>query len=374
MRALGAGAAAVGASGLLSGTALAQDEDEETDEPAGYLSIIYDDSPIEDFEMFQIHEEYDVPGCVAASSDRLRHYGGNFLSGGHVREMYDAGWEVMSHTTNHYMLAEIPIAEDIGADDTQIYPESNQHGQYEGEPLVVFDRDGNEAEAIAVDAGEDDTGQYIELEAPIGESFTAGSTTRVRYTDERTEEIVADSKAQLEEIVGEGEVTGFVYTYDRADGLVSELVPEYYDVTPRTNNVGLNPEYEPDPYALTRRYMQTDSMDESDIETYLDSVANEPVYGILAGHSHFDTMTTERVNFVLEQAQERDIEVVTVQEALDIFGVEAPDRSADENGDSNGTENGDDEAEDTNGDDDNGDGDSMGIFDRITAFFRSIFS
>ncbi len=368
MRALGAGAAAVGASGLLSGTALAQDEDEETDEPAGYLSIIYDDGPIEDFEMFQVHEEYGAPGCTAACPG-LMNSSEEWLSTGHLQEMYDAGWEVMSHTIDHRALGEVPIAEDIEEGDTQIYADTNTQGRFEGDPLVIFDEDGNEAEATVAGNGEDDTGQYIELEEPIGESFTAAYTTRVRYTDEFTEEIVADSQSQLEEMVGEGQVTGWIYTYERADGLVGDIVPEYYDSAPRRDGAGgLNPEHDPDPHGLSRRYMETDHMDDDDIEQFLDNVANEPDYGILAGHSQYDTMTTDRIDFVLEQASERDIEVVTVQEALDIFGVvDAPDRTADENGDEDGVENGEQDGDDE-------EEESMGIFDRIIAFFRSIFS
>lgn len=366
MRTIGAGAAVIGVSGLLSGTGAAQDDEEEGDEPAGYLSIIYDDSPIEDFEMFHVHEEYNAPGCVAACPG-LMNSSGDWLSTGHLQEMHEEGWEVMSHTIDHRALGEIPIAQDIEEGDDRIYPEVNRHGKFEGDPLVVFDED-SETEATVAGRGEDDTGQYIELDEPISESFTAAYTTRVRYTDEFTEGIIADSQAQLEGMVGEGQVTGWIYTYERADGLVGELVPEYYDSAPRRDGAGgLNPEYKPDPHGLSRRYMETDHMDEAEIETFLDNVANEPDYGILAGHSQYDTMTTERIEFVLDQAQQRDIEVVTVQEALDIFGVvDAPDRTGDADEESNDA--------DENGDETDTDGESMGIFDRIVAFFRSLFS
>lgn len=370
MRTVSAGAAAIGVSGLLSGTAFAQEETDD-DDPAGYLSIVYDDSPIEDFEMFQVHEEYDAPGCVAACPG-LMNSSEDWLSTGHLQEMYDAGWEVMSHTIDHRGLGEVPLAEDIDDGDTQIYPDTNMQGRFEGDPIVVFDEDGNEAEAIVAGNGDDDTGQYIELEEPIGESFTAADTTVVRYTDEFTEEIVADSQAQLEEMVGDGQVTNWIYTYERADGLVGELVPEYYDATPREDGVGLNPEHDPDPYELSRRYMETDHMDEADIEQFLDTVANEPDYGVLAGHSQFETMTTERIDFVLDQAQQRDIEIITVQEALDMFGVaDAPERTEAED-DAEASEDGE-EDEDVDDTSDNTD-ESEGIFDRIVAFFRSVFS
>jgi hypothetical protein len=362
-----AGAVAAGAA-LLSGSASAQTD--EDDEPAGYLSIVYDDSPAEDYEMFQVHQEYDAPGCIAACPG-LMGSSDDWLTDEQLEETYDAGWEVMSHTLEHRALGEIPLVEDVEDGDTVIYPESNLLGRFEGDPLLVFD-DESEVEATVADDGEDDQGPYIELEEPIDESFDA-EEARVRYTDEFTERILADSQEQLEGIVGEGQVTGFVYTYERADGLVGELVPEYYEATPRADMVGLNPEHDPEPYDLSRRYMETDHMTEEEIEEFLDTVASEPDYGILAGHSQFDTMTTERIDFVLQEAEARDIEVVTVQEALDEFGVvEAPERTerdADETSETDDDEDGEDADTDPDADED----ESEGLFDRILSLFRSLF-
>lgn len=360
IRAIGAGAATIGVSGL-SATAGAQDEG---DEPAGYLSITYDDGPAEDYEMYQIHRRYDAPGCIAACPG-LINSSSEWLSSGRLLEMSDAGWEVMSHTVDHRALGEVPIARDIEAGDTRIYPEVAVHGRFEGDPIVVFDETGTEAEATVAGRGEDGTGSYIELEEGIAEGFTAASATRVRYTEEFLREILADSQSRLEGYVGEGQVTNFIYPYERDDGLVSELVPEYYAATPQQDGVGLNPEHRPDPYGLGRRYMETDRMDEAEIETFLDNVAEEPDYGILAGHSQYDTLPPERVDFVLEQARQRNIEVVTVQEALEIFGVtDAPEPRV------GGNESGEEEAPGREPSEE----DSMGILDRIIAFFRSLFS
>lgn len=359
IRAIGVGTTAIGVSGSFSGVGGAQTED---DEPAGYLSLIYDDGPVEDYDMFRTHQKYDAPGCVAACAG-LVGSDLDWLNADQLREMHDAGWEVMSHTVDHRALGEVPIARDIEEGDTRIYPDANITGRFDGDPIVVFDED-SEAEATVAGNGEDGTGPYIDLEAPIDASFTAAYTTRVRYTDEFTEEILADSRAQLDGIVGEGRVTNFIYPYERADGFVSEIISEYYDATPSKDGVGLNPEYEPDPYDLSRRYMETDHMTDADIESYLDSIAAEPDWGILAGHSEYETLTTERIDFVLRQAQERNIAVLTVQEALDRFGVvPAPGPTTDEDG--VGDDNGD------TGDD--GD-ESTGFLARIFAFFRALFA
>ncbi len=375
MRAASAGAALLSGSAVVSSSGAAQ-EDAEDDEPAGYLVFVYDDSPAEDYhQTFHAHEEYDAPGCVAACPG-LMDTTEDWLYSGQLEQMYDAGWEVMSHTLEHRALGEVPIVEDVAADDAEIYVDSNVHGRYEGDPLVVFD-DESEAEATVVGQGEDADGQYLELEEPLGESFTAGYETRVRYTDEFTEEVLAESRTQLEEIAGEGEVTGYVHTYERDDGLVGELVSEYYEAVPQDDGVGLNPEHEPDPLDLSRRYFEEDAMDEAEIADFLDTVANEPDFGILSGHSHYETLPPERVELAIEMAQERDIEIVTLQEALDRFDVlDAPEREgADEDGDSEGSE--DSEADGDDGSDGNGDEEdeeSSGFLDGIAEFFRTLFS
>ncbi|MCL7419196.1 MAG: polysaccharide deacetylase [Halalkalicoccus sp.] len=363
MRTVGAGAAAAGAAGL-SGTAGAQESD---DEPAGYLSIIYDDGPVQDYEMFHLHQRYGASGCSAACPG-LINSSEKWLSSGRLLEMADNGWEIMSHTIKHRALGFAPIVEDIEAGDTRIYPDVNIHGRFEGDPIAVLDEQ-NETQATVAGNGEDDTGSYIELEEGIDTGFTASPSTRVRYTEEFLREILSESQAQLEEYVGEGQVTNMIYPFERDDGLVSELAPEYYVATPTHDGVGLNPTHNPDPYSLGRRYMETDRMTEAEIETFLDTVAEEPDYGILAGHSQYDTLPPERVEFVLQQAQERNIEVVSVQEALEVFGVAAaPERrvgrtSPDENQTPNQQPN-----ETPNEDE------SMGFFERIIAFFRSLFS
>lgn len=373
LRTASAGAALLSGSAVVSGTGAAQEDDENEDEPAGYLVFVYDDSPAEDYhQTFHAHEEYDAPGCVAACPG-LMDTTEDWLYSGQLEQMYDAGWEVMSHTLEHRALGEVPIVEDVEADDTEIYVDSNVHGRYEGDPLVVFDDDGSEAEATVIGQGEDDDGQYLELEEPLGESFTAGYETRVRYTDEFTDDVLAESQAQLEEIAGEGEVTGYVHTYERDDGLVGELVPEYYDAVPQDDGVGLNPEHEPDPLDLSRRYFEEDAMDEAEIADFLDTIANEPDFGILSGHSHYDTLPPERVELAIEMAQERDIEIVTLQEALDQFDVlDAPDRDDTDGAEAEDADEADEtgEADDASEDDD----DSSGFFDSIADFFRTLFS
>lgn len=366
LRAAGVGAGAVGGSALFSRPSTAREE------PSGYLVFTYDDGTIEDYEKtFRVHQEYDAPACLAASPGRLGS-SEDWLDSDQLQEMYDAGWEVMSHTIEHRAIGEIRITEDVQAGDTEVAVAAHRHGRFPGDPIVLLDDDDNAVEAVVAGRGGSGDDQYLELEEPIDASIS-GADCYVRYTDEFTHEILSESKARLEAIVGEGQVTGFVYPYERHDGLASEIVPEYYEATPRafTGN-GLNPTRVSDPFTISREYYEEDRMDEDGLARFLDRVANEPDFGILASHSSYDTLTEERIATAIEMARERDIEIVTLQEALDTFGVvEAPDRSVevadtdvDEevDPDDDGSAKGEDEEEEP-----------KGLFDRVVAFIRSLF-
>ena len=360
------GAAVLG-SALLTRPASAQPDAD--DEPAGYLVFTYDDGTIEDYEKtFRVHEEYDVPGCVAASPGMLGS-SNDWLDPDQLREMYGAGWEVLSHTIKHRAIGEIPITEDVEVGDTEIAVTSNRHGRYPGDPVVLLDAEGIVAEAVVAGRSGSGDGQYIELEEPI-ETDVSGDDCYVRYPDEFTREILAESKAQLEEIVGEDQVTGFVYPYERHDGLAAEIVPEYYETTPRafTGN-GLNPSHGSDPFSISREYYEEGRMNEEELAAFLDTVANEPDFGILASHSSYDTLTEERISTAIEMALERDIAIVTLQEALDVFGiVEAPDRSAEIVDEVDAPE--ETERQEREGDEEER---PEGLFDRFVAFVELLF-
>ena len=390
LRGIGGGTAAIGAVTLIPASAAG----EETD--GGKVAFIYDDSPREDYtKAFPAHQEFDVPGCAAVCPG-LMGTSSDWLDPEQLEEMYDAGWEVQSHTLKHRALGEIPVTGDIEEGDTEIEVQSSLHGMFGGDPLLIFD---DETETTATSAGRNDTGDQaiLELEEPIDESFAAGDgrETWVRYTDEFTEEILEESKSQIEEW-GYGPVSAYVHTYNRYDGYVTEVLPEYYDSTPNRHGDPLNPTFDIDPFHCGRVNFEDDKLTESELADILDTVVEEPYFALLYGHSNYETFTQDRIERAIEMCLERDLEVTTFQEILIELDVyEPPEDPHDENGD-NGTdddesESGDDangnETEQTNGDDrerdDNGTAptdssdDSSVIGDLIAAilqFFRSLIS
>ncbi len=364
--------AAAGAGTLALGSASVSAAEDD-----GMVVFVYDDSPIEDYtETYQVHQEYDAPGCIAACPG-LMNSSDQWLTDDLLREMYEDGWEVQSHTIDHRNLGEVELTGAIDEGETELPVSSNLQGRFEGDPLLVFD-DETEAEGVVADRDGGGDSQYIVLEEGIDASFEAGAS--VRYTDEFTDEILADSKAMLEEILeAPGVVTGYVHTYDRMQGYVGEAVGEFYEAVPNAGGSGngLLPDTNVDPLALSRQYYQTDFMDEEELDSFMASVANEPDFGILAGHSQFETLPEERVDLALSLAEEHGVRVVTLQEALAELGVmevptpETPtptptpsptptENETDDTGNGNESANGDEE-------------ESMGLLERILAFLRSLF-
>lgn len=278
------------------------------------LVLIYDDGHLEDYtEALPLHQEFDAPGCVAACPGLIG-TDERWLTREQLDEIYDAGWEIMSHSIEHRALGEIPIQSDAIAGDTHIHVQSHRHGQFPGDPLLIFDNTSEvtaTVEGIATENGE----SYLVLEEPLEEDVLVAEDPWVRYTDEFTEWVLEESRDQLES--WGYPVTAYVHPYNRYDGFVSEVLPEYYDAVP---NAGRAPSQIPisnvDPYHIGRATFETDRMTDEEVTAFIDAIAEDEVFGVLYGHTGYDTLPPERIEHTLEVAADRDVSVVTLQEAL----------------------------------------------------------
>ncbi|ELZ18753.1 polysaccharide deacetylase [Haloterrigena salina JCM 13891] len=279
----------------------------------------YDDGAIEDYTMtYPVHERYDVPACIGVCPDLVQ-LSDDFLDPNHVGELHDAGWEVMSHTNRHRSVGRILLESDAEVGHDRIYVQANRHGDHVGDPLVLFDGE-RTVEATVAGKGSDDKGQYIRLEEPIDQPLDATNPAYVRYTESFLRTILSDSKRRIED--WGIDVTGFVYPYGRTDGLAESLVPEYYDAVPnyRTGVGGINPIDDLEPTQLHRRYIETDRSTPDEIEKFMATVASEDVLGMVGGHSEYDTLPAERIEFTIETALDHDLRIVTLQDALTELG------------------------------------------------------
>lgn len=274
------------------------------------LVFVYDDSPREDFtKTFPIHQEAGVPGCVAVVTGALGNEGR--LSVGNLREMESAGWEVVSNTVRHRGLGTLSVTEPVEPDDTRVYTNSNRHGKYPGDPVLVFDGETASAASVA-GQGTDETGEYVTLHNPVGESFDAEGT-QIRYTTDRIRRSLRESKRDLERYGFD--VSSLVLPYDMTGPRVRSLIPEWYDAVANGRYHGdrVNA-LDTDPLRLRRAYFNADRMSRDELGRYLDSVAEPNTIGILAGHSHL--LSAERIRTAIRMTEERDIAVRTLRDAL----------------------------------------------------------
>ena len=73
---------------------------------SGTVSFHFDDAHVSHYEVaFPIFQKYGVPGCVACMTQ------GNRLTFRQLRQMQEAGWEILSHSVNHIKMNE-PLPED----------------------------------------------------------------------------------------------------------------------------------------------------------------------------------------------------------------------------------------------------------------------
>jgi peptidoglycan/xylan/chitin deacetylase (PgdA/CDA1 family) len=295
---------------------------------AGRVVFVYDDSSTEDYtETFPVHQEMNAPGCIAANPGRFEE--DRSLTESQLREMADAGWEVLSHTSEHRPVGDYELVREAAAGDTRVFPVVNNHGKNPGDRIRISDGVHSEVVTVAgygsVDS-RDYEDEYITLANPLESAF--GTDARVRFTDEILHAALADSKAQLEAMGFT--VTNFVYPYGNKSERAREWIPSYYDAVANGQwDSGLNAIDGLDPYRLHRRYFRSSSMTESELETYFDRLVHEDILGILAGHSERTDFTPERVRLALEMADERDVEVVTLREALTrLDGVDLGSRDA----------------------------------------------
>ncbi|MCO8244374.1 MULTISPECIES: polysaccharide deacetylase family protein [unclassified Haladaptatus] len=284
---------------------------------SGKLVFIYDDSVAEDYtKTFPVHQDEGVPACSAAISGQLGEK--DRLTVKQLHEMSNAGWEVMSHTVHHRALGPLQLAEDASKGDTKVYERSNRHGDHPGDEVIISNGTKEETVTIAGE-GSDDTGEYVTLKNPLEKSFIADNST-MRYTDEILHSEIFDSKKQLEK---DGfDVTSMVLPYGINGQQAEAMIQKEYDALANAKIAdGLNPITGFDPYHLSRAYFKPDSETKKKLGTYLDTVAKGDFLGILAGHSSYEDFDPKRVRTAIQMAKDRDIEILTLRDAMVDMGI-----------------------------------------------------
>lgn len=284
----------------------------------GAVVFVYDDGPMEDYtKAFPVHQEFDAPATSGIISEYIGYE--DYQTSGcmevkHLKELADAGWEIASHTLQHNPVGTYELVEDVDSDDEYIYPEQIHHGYLLGTIQVT---DGEQTVRCSVaDYGSDDIGGYIELEERIGQAYAAGEAV-VRYPPEWMHKTLGKSKRDLEELGFE--VDTFLAPYDNFDDYSRRFAPEYYDGIANANHGSrINDREDFDPYRTHRDYFVEFSSRKA-VKRDLDEIAERGALGILGAHTFKEEVSKSRIRETLEWVEERDIEVMTLREAIAWF-------------------------------------------------------
>lgn len=281
--------------------------------------FIYDDGPIEDYtKTFPIHREFDAPACVAAIANAVGTDG--YLSADQLRDLEGAGWEILSHTVNHCALDEVTVTRDVAPRDERVYVENAVHGRL---PNPILISDGESSITASVDGkGEDDRGEYLELDGAVGAAFDADDGVTERYTDEVLRYELGASKELLTDLGLS--VSNFVCPYYRYGDRAEELASDYYVSTANGHYGGINEIGDITLDELNRTYFRTSRRSLDGVGKWLDKVAEGDHLGLLGGHSYYDTLPAERIRETLRMTRERNIEIKTLREALSDLGAVTP--------------------------------------------------
>lgn len=302
------------------------DEDEEVPElpENGVVAFVYHDGPIHDYtEAFPAHEAYDAPATTCVVTDWIGTSRGvaDRLDVEHLEELHDAGWEIGSHTTDHATLGEFELLTEVGEDDHRIYPEEHRHGHHPGKEVEITDGSTSVLRTIEGFGDDEDEERYVELTEAVGESFPAGDTV-VRYPEDEIHNMLADSKEALETLGFEA--YSFLAPYDNFGEYAMEFVPDYYECVanaslerPRINYLDIF-----DPYELRHRYFIEFTTPE-DVKRDLDEIATTGALGVFGAHAFKEEVTEDAIRETLQWIEDRDIEVMTLRDAVELYDPHA---------------------------------------------------
>lgn len=289
---------------------------------SGYLVITWDDGTSSDYtDAFPIHQDMNATaGTLAIPSDQLGESG--YLTLSELQEMVNAGFEAASHTMRQRVVDEISLIQSATAGDTRIYVETNVHATHAeghvGDDIVIEDDTGTSELATIAGGGSDTTGEYIDVETGIDNSYSTADNARERLPESRVERSIGRSTVQLR---AEGfDVNTFIAPNNLTSERARKAITHYYTslANYETVDTGAVNEQPINPITLRRTRIKDNAQSDSELQSWLDDVAAANGLGIISGHSTNigDKITQQRVRDTIKWARDRNLKVTTIHQAL----------------------------------------------------------
>jgi peptidoglycan/xylan/chitin deacetylase (PgdA/CDA1 family) len=278
---------------------------------AGHLVLTFDDGYATDHDLVRpVLAERDARAVFAVVPSWLGDPG--HLTADRLETLVDAGHEVAAHGRRHRYLQAPRLARPAASGDDRLHVAGEVHDD-EDSGIVVGDRyevtDGEHREAVTIEGVHaTDEGGVLTLDSGLGGAFDRGEAVVRPH-----ETVVADEvRGVREDFLALGvDPSTFVLPYGAADTRAWRTVREEYDVLANAAIRSLPNPPGTAPTNLRRYYLETTHHTRVELGEYLDAVAETGGVGVLAGHSAWESVTAERVGWVVDAARERGVEVTT---------------------------------------------------------------
>lgn len=307
---------------LLTGYSLVRRNSNGFTFPPPMLVIMYDDGAVEDYEVaFPVHQRHGVPGVVAANSSTLNTP--HNLTVDQLKEMENAGWEVVNHGKYHAALDNRKVERKINRGDTKIHVHLPYRVKEQYEYLLYNQMTGREevVDVVNIHVNHDNRKRgYLEIESGTENAYPVRGTYLRLTPGAAREEIVTGKKELLD--LGFN-VTNYTYSYNAYEDWSKEMVSRYHNAS-RSNTGGklLFNRINREPlnrYALYSTNFEIDKISDEQINFLLGQTARNGGLTILWAHTWSDNFTRERLNRIIRLAKEKNIQIVTLEEAINIF-------------------------------------------------------
>lgn len=299
------------------------------------LVFTYDDGFSEDYDAYLLHKQYDVPGSSYISTE---YYKNGYIETNHnwthltleqMKEMRDWGWEFGSHGYRHVTMSLSTLSTGASVGDTKLYT-TQSHRFNTADPMSVLVYRNEEKEKInLIGTGEDASGRYVLSEEPLTKNWASG--TYLRLTDDELYKEIVWSKDFLESLGFPCRTLVYPYnanyqtsrkwvnkhylgarSYGRNDGIFDEKYG-------KTDNFGINLPIPLNANALFSYNGDSVRTGDTNYTAMLNELVSKKGLGVVMLHSG-NGMTMSGLEYMIQQAKSRNIEITTLDMAMHRFG------------------------------------------------------
>lgn len=277
------------------------------------LVLVFDDGYAADYERIRpVLSDAGVPACFAVVPAWLDTEG--HLTAEQTAALADRGHEIAAHGRRHRYLQAHGLAADADAGSGRVRVAGSVRpagvGVRAGDRHEVTDGDRTEVRTVASTSETADGPDCVEFEAPLERPFEAGEAV-LRPTEAVLRDEIRGVREDFDAFGVDPKT--FVFPYDAADPRAWQLARGGYRTVANAAVRSLPNPPGTSPTEYRRYYLETDSLADVEIRTYLDALAEIGGVGVLAGHSAWETMPAERVARVIDAARERGVDVTTFE-------------------------------------------------------------